>query len=118
MTAPLANGPIDMEAPIANGSIGTIRAGSVSDGPGRAVAYASGSEGPLMALRQQLQLRFGERAGLAQGQMAQRTGPMAMRLSRSTLCSRRASIRRISRFLPSARTMCSQVLVPLLLEPV
>src|SRR5579862_1878611 len=31
------------------------------------------------------------------------TGPMAVRRSRSTLCLRRANIRRISRFLPSLR---------------
>src|SRR5438132_2400668 len=40
------------------------------------------------------------------------TGPMAMRRSRSTLCPSRASMRRISRFLPSLRTMRSQVLSP------
>ena len=45
------------------------------------------------------------------------TGPRAMRCRRSTLCPSRASMRRISRFLPSLRTISSQVLSPWRLEP-
>src|SRR5262249_40573391 len=40
------------------------------------------------------------------------TGPRAIRRSRRTLCCSRASMRRISRFLPSLSTTRSQVLPP------
>ena len=49
------------------------------------------------------------------GRRSSKTVPMAIRFNRSTLCSNFASIRRISRFLPSHSTTRSQVLSPCVL---
>src|SRR5207253_4917693 len=52
------------------------------------------------------------RRALPLGSLSSFTGPIATRLSRITLCPSLASIRRISRFLPSVSTTRSQVLFP------